>query len=468
MRILVKFKGQPGLAVMADIGISKDKVKRRFTHVNAMALDVDKNELNKLKKNPNVVSIESDDEVHVLEDDEFDNSWGVNQIGSRLVHLRGIVGQNVKVAVIDTGIDFTHPELAGIYKGGWNFVDDNDNPMDDHSHGTHCAGIIAAAQNNEGVVGVAPGVELYALKVLNKFGSGNWSDVAAAIEWCMDNGIQITSNSYGGSGGSSILAEAFRLAWEAGILSIAAAGNTGGGESVDSVNYPAKYEYVVAVAATEPDKSRAVFSSTGPCVEISAPGVGIRSTIPGNKLKEMSGTSMACPHVAGVAALVWSMHPDWSNRDVRGQMDATCDDLGREGHDWLYGYGIVNAPLACAKPTTDSMWVNAIGFTEKYRTLIVVVEVVDYDHNLLKGAQVEVKVERGEDTFSAAGITDDDGLVMFELHDATPGEYVVTVTSLIYHGLIWDDNKGVNKASHTILPQKGCNLAQRIRFFLRR
>lgn len=344
-KYLVKLKAQPSTQDIEALEAAGAKIKRRYKHIKAVALELEESEVGKLLANPNVIAVEIDGEVHAL--DEYDSSWGVAQIGSKIVHEQGIRGQAVKVAVIDTGIDYTHPELSGRYRGGYDFVNDDNDPRDDHGHGTHCAGILAAALNGVGVCGVAPEVELYALKVLNATGSGAWSAVIAALDWCIDNGIQITSNSYGGPSSSTLMSEAFKAAWQAGILSIAAAGNSAGGENIDSVIYPAKYEWVVAVAATDISKARASFSSTGPTVEVSAPGVDIYSTLPGNSYGSKSGTSMACPHVAGLAALIKSAHPYANNEAVRGQIRASAEDLGLPGHDWLYGFGLINAPLAC-------------------------------------------------------------------------------------------------------------------------
>ncbi len=300
----------------------------------------------------NVLLVEEDKEIQAL-DIETDNSWGVVQVGGIDAQNSGITGVGVKVGVIDTGIDYTHPELAVIYKGGYNFVAGNSDPMDDHGHGTHCAGIIAANKNGVGCVGVAPGVDIYSLKVLDSNGSGQWSATVAAVDWCIGHGIQITSNSYGGPF-SEIIESVFQSAYDAGILSIAAAGNSGGSDTLDKTSYPGRCTSVVAVAATDSNNARASFSSTGPATEVSAPGVNIYSTVPiGTPLgdpsgyRNLSGTSMACPHVTGIVALAKSAHQDWTNDMIRGQLRATATDLGVTGHDWLYGFGLVNAVKAC-------------------------------------------------------------------------------------------------------------------------
>jgi subtilisin len=315
------------------------QVNHHYKHINAVSISANENQIKGLLRNPDVLLIEPDGEVEALE-----YTWNIEQIEADIVHSQNITGESVKVAIIDTGIDYTHSELN--YVGGYDFVNKDNDPMDDDGHGTHCAGILAASLNGM-IVGVAPNVELYALKVLDQTGTGSWSDVMAAVDWCIENNIQITSNSYGGGSCSQSVRRAFDAAWEAGILSIAAAGNAGGNENVDRVIYPANLDSVMAVAATDSNKVRAAFSSTGPALEVSAPGAGIYSTIPGNNYGYKSGTSMACPHVAGLAALIKSAHSDWDNEIIRGQIKLSAEDLGPYGHDWLYGFGLINAPLAC-------------------------------------------------------------------------------------------------------------------------
>ena len=321
--------------------LTKSEILHKYKVVNAVAARLSGDRINQLSKNPKI-KIERDSQVKIT-DTELDNSWGVKQIGAGIAQAEGITGAGVKVAIIDTGINYTHPELAAVYKGGYDFVNNDADPMDDNGHGTHVAGIIAAADNGVGVVGIAPNVELYAIKVMDANGSGSWSVILAGLDWAVANGVQITNNSYGGQDYSSIVEAAFQNAWNNGILSIAAAGNSGGDSTKDTTLYPARYNSVMAVAATDTNKVRTSFSSTGPATEISAPGLNINSTWLGGGYKVLSGTSMASPHVVGVAALVKSAHPDWDNKTIRGQLDAGADDLGITGYDNLYGFGLVNA-----------------------------------------------------------------------------------------------------------------------------
>lgn len=345
-RVIVTFSNPISTQDSSFIHSLYGKELFKYRVIPAIAIELPKANVNKLGNNRNIKSFEVDGKVTIT-DIELDNSWGVKQIGAGIMHDVNVVGSGVKVAVIDTGIDYTHSELASIYSGGYDFVNNDANPMDDNGHGTHCAGIIAAANNGIGVVGVAPSIQLYAIKVLDSSGMGWESQVIAGIDWCISNNIQITSNSYGGDRYSDVMNSVFQIAWESGILSIAAAGNSGGSNTTDVTNYPARYTSVVAVAATDLSKSWASFSSTGPATEISAPGVNINSTYLGDSYNIFSGTSMACPHVAGVAALVKSAHPDWNNNTIRGQLRASANDLGIQGHNWFYGFGLVNAPMAC-------------------------------------------------------------------------------------------------------------------------
>ena len=345
VRVLIGFASLPGPAEEAIVRAAGGRIRYTYHLVPAIAASVPRTALGGLLQNPRVTVIETDGVVYAT-DTELDNTWGVKRIGAGLVHDSGNRGEGVRVAIVDTGIDYTHPELSSNYVGGYDFVNADTDPMDDHNHGTHVAGTVAAKDNGTGVVGVAPNAMLYGLKVLSASGSGRWSDIIAAIQWATDNGVQVTNNSYGGSGypGSTVQA-AFDNSYAAGVLHVASAGNSGScTPSGDTVGYPAKFGSVMAVAATSSSNVRACFSSTGPAVEISAPGVSINSTRRGGGYVLMSGTSMASPHVAGVAALL--MAGPLTNVEARQQLLDTADDLGAAGWDELYGFGLVDADEA--------------------------------------------------------------------------------------------------------------------------
>lgn len=257
-------------------------------------------------------------------------------------------GKGIRVGVVDTGIDFNHPDLKPNYVGGVSFVPGAPTSMDDNSHGTHCAGTIAAAINGAGVVGVAPQASLYAAKVLDKNGSGQFSWVIAGIDWCIQHKMHIVSMSLGGGSAPSALQAICNTAWAKGLLLVAAAGNAGPPvpPATSSVGFPAKYMNVIAVSAIDSSNVIAPFSSRGAEVDLCAPGVNVLSTVPGGGYGTKSGTSMACPHVSGVAALTWGAHRFSNNEQIWNLLASTVDNLGLPGWDLLYGYGRVDADSA--------------------------------------------------------------------------------------------------------------------------
>ncbi len=217
-------------------------------------------------------------------------AWGANQ------------GDGVKVAVVDTGVAPDHPDLKARVAGGFNALDKDKPFADDHGHGTHVSGIIAAELDGKGVVGVAPKALIYGVKVLTKEGSGSAWGIISGINWCVENKMQVINMSLGSSQSLGYLNEAVQNAIRAGVTVVAAAGNDSG-----AVNYPAAYPGVIAVSALDKDDAIAKFSSRGEQVAFIAPGVKVPSTVPyfhdASGYKSYSGTSMACPHVAGLAAL---------------------------------------------------------------------------------------------------------------------------------------------------------------------
>jgi subtilisin family serine protease len=227
--------------------------------------------------------------------------WGVVRVGASKAWERGVTGAGVRVAIVDTGVDFKHPDLAANYKGGYNAIDSDKPAMDDHGHGTHVAGTIAAVADGEGVVGVAPLASIYAVKVLDAKGGGSLTSIIKGVVWCANNNIQIANMSLGSPMGSLFMRLAVSYAKSRGVVIIAAAGNSGG-----SVGYPAAYDSTIAISASDASDALAGFSSRGKEVDFVAPGVDVKSTLPGGKYGSFSGTSMATPHVAGLAALAIS------------------------------------------------------------------------------------------------------------------------------------------------------------------
>ncbi|WP_299027871.1 peptidase S8 [uncultured Thermanaerothrix sp.] len=227
-------------------------------------------------------------------------------------------GQSDRViAVLDTGVDYRHPDLKDkVLHGGRNFVNNNDDSdaMDDQGHGTHVAGIAAAATNNEvGVAGVCPQCQILPIKVLDSQGTGNATTVAQGIEYAVEQGARIVNLSLGGPNCSETLAQAINGAFNRGVLIIAASGNNG---SKISMSYPARSPRVVSVGAVDQYDVEAQFSQRDETLDLLAPGVDIYSTVINSGYMLSSGTSMAAPHVAGVAGLLWSQNPGWRNTEV--------------------------------------------------------------------------------------------------------------------------------------------------------
>jgi thermitase len=277
---------------------------------------------------------------------------------------------SVVVAVVDTGVDYTHPELAGRMwtdgsgHYGYDFVDGDSDPKDLFGHGTHVAGTISAEMGNgAGGVGVAPGVKIMAVRVLDADGSGYSSWVASGIRWAADHGADIINLSLGSWWPFTVERDAVNYAYEKGCVIVAAAGNDGWG----SVGYPAAYESAIAVSATDQGDSKADFSNYGPEIEVAAPGVSIYSTMPTYHVElnnwgysmnydYLSGTSMATPHVSGAVALLLSKYPTLTNSEVRNALAQRSVDLGSLGRDEYYGYGRIDVYNLLAGTTPPSEW----------------------------------------------------------------------------------------------------------------
>ena len=273
-------------------------------------------------------------------------TYGLKMIYAPLA-WRYTKGAHARVAVLDTGIARRHSDLR-VY-GGASFVPGVTSWNDDHGHGTHVAGTIAAAMNNRGVVGVAPQSKLYAVKVLNRAGSGQISWILNGLAACYRARMHIVNLSLGSlasTHNTNTYSRAYERAGQMlrrrGILAVAAAGNSAR-TNKPYVNNPARCPSFLAVGAVDKNYRRANFSSYGPQVELAGPGVNVWSTTKNGRYGQKSGTSMATPHIAGVAALNKSRRPSLSGDQIRRRMNLTARDLGPHGRDPFYGYGLVNA-----------------------------------------------------------------------------------------------------------------------------
>lgn len=356
--VLINFKNKPDAELVKAHG---GNIKYEYKIVQAIAAELPQKAVDALSKNPNIDFIEPDAQAFMLEDNV---PWGISKINAPAVQSTGFTGNGVKVAIVDSGADYNHPDLAANYLGGYDFVNNDNDPKDDNSHGTHVAGTIVAPDNGIGVLGAAPEADFFALKVLDASGYCSYSDVAAAIDWAVSNNADVVTMSLGGSSYSTTMQNACDNAYNKGTVIVAAAGNSGG-----AVLYPAAYDSVIAVAATDSNDVRASWSSNGPQVELSAPGVSVYSTMPNSGYGYKSGTSMATPHVAGAIALLLSTDisgtsldadndGNWDPAEVRARLQSTSTDLGATGKDNYYGYGLVNALAAVenldvAAPVTE-------------------------------------------------------------------------------------------------------------------
>lgn len=212
-------------------------------------------------------------------------------------------GKGVKVAVIDTGCDLNHPDIKNNLLQGKNFVNPNKDPMDDNSHGSHCAGSIAAENNGTGMVGVAPDAKILPVKVLDDKGQGNLKNIVDGIIWSADNGADILSMSLGSPASSPHLENAINYAASKGCIIFCAAGNDGPGRDI---MYPAKYNHTIAIGAIDRNLERTSFTCSGDTLDFLAPGHDILSCVPGGGYALMSGTSMSTPFAVGCAAILLS------------------------------------------------------------------------------------------------------------------------------------------------------------------
>jgi thermitase len=347
-QILVKFRPGTSLPEVAEIHRqSGGQVKETIPGIGVQVVTVPKGQaMGKVKaysSNARVAYAEPDFVAEAAgspNDPEFKNQWGMIKIQAPQAWEVTTGSNSVNIAILDTGVDLDHPDLADKIVSNINFS--NSNTTDDvYGHGTHVAGIAAATTNNGvGVAGLGCSATIMNVKVMGDTGSGAYSWIASGIIWATDNGAEIISMSLGGSSSSSTLEDAVNYAWSKGVVVVASAGNSGN----ITPSYPAYYTNCIAVAATDPNDAKTSWSNHGDWVDVAAPGVNIYSTIKGGGYGYMRGTSMAAPHVAGLAALLFTVVSDTNgngklNDEIRSRIEATCDDIGVSG----IGYGRINA-----------------------------------------------------------------------------------------------------------------------------
>jgi len=351
-KYIVTFKDQSAKEKYVKDKTKGKKVKKNFEKQSSVAVELTDTDIADLSADPDVLYVEADSAVEILSTGKPDNAdnavknmkngeqtipWGVTAVGAAST-LNKYDGKNVKVAIFDTGVA-NHEDLT--ISGGVSFVDYTTSYSDDNGHGSHVAGIISANNNKLGVVGIAPSAEIYAVKILNQNGGGNYSNVIAALEWAIDNNINIINMSLGGNADNMALHTAIQEATNAGIIIVAAAGNNGIGE--DTITYPARYPEVVSVGAVDENYNVASFSSRGPELDIVAPGKSVLSTINDGTYATMSGTSMAAPYVTGAFAALESKNKKLTSTELIDKIYATATPLGDSN---TYGHGFLNLAYA--------------------------------------------------------------------------------------------------------------------------
>ncbi|NYF23582.1 S8 family serine peptidase [Sporosarcina sp. JAI121] len=316
-------------------------------------------------------------------------SWGTERVGAnRLKSITNPIEGSAIVAIIDTGVDYTHPLLKDRIVSGFDFINNDTTPMDVHFHGTHIAGIIAET--------TSANVKIMPIRAINEEGKGYDSDIANGIRFAVDNGADVINLSFSGEEYSPYLADAIEYALSRNVPVVVAAGN----ESIDTKNfYPASEDKVIVVSATDKRDSIASFSNTGASIDVSAPGVDIISSMPGHGFASMSGTSMATPFVSGLATMLKLEDPTRSVADIDRLLKKYVDDRGATGWDPLFGEGIVNVTsydegLFVNKEDTAST--KYIPFPEQRNVPLDAKWTITFDRQLTDGDVVKIKLLRGD------------------------------------------------------------------------
>lgn len=352
IRLLVKFcDSTPAARMAASHAAAGAREIRAIPRIGVRVVEVPASQagraIARYSEDPAVMFAEADQPVSVdlvPNDALYAGQWGLPAVSAPTGWDVTTGSSSVTVAVLDTGVDASHPDLARRLAPGTDLVNRDSDPTDDNGHGTLVAGIVGADSNNGiGVAGMDWNARLMPVKVLDASGSGYMSTVAEGVVWAADHGAKVINMSLSGATGTSTLQSACAYAYQKGVVLVAAAGNDG----TDAPRYPAAYDSVISVGSLSGD-TRSSYSNYGATLELMAPGGLIYTTQKGGSYVRASGTSMAAPFVAGLAALVCSADPTAAPDRVRQVLAATATDLGATGWDPEYGWGRIDAAKALA------------------------------------------------------------------------------------------------------------------------
>jgi len=307
--------------------------------------------ITELQSDPAVEYVEPNYTVSILavqpNDPEYPRQWALPKIHAPEAWANTPGNRDVIIAVLDTGFDYSHPDKPKNVVPGYDFVNGDSDPQDDHGHGTYISGVIAAnTDNGTGVAGVCPECSIMPIKVIDGSGMGTYADVAAGIVWAADNGAKIINLSLGGLAYSQALQEAVLYAQSKGALIIAAGGNQG----VSDPLYPAAYPDVIGVSATDENDQIWSRSNHGDTIDLAAPGVDVLGLNPGGGYANQTGTSVSAAHVAGIAGLLLSENSALTSGALAQKLFDTAEDLGDQGRDGSFGWGRVDGGAAVTTP----------------------------------------------------------------------------------------------------------------------
>lgn len=344
VEVIIGYENESGRKAIEN---NSSTLHQDFANLKAVSVTMEAQKLKKLRTNKNLTYFEEDMDVQVsdknitfteITDKESirERSWNMQVINAPMAWKENFTGKGVKIAVVDSGIA-AHADLP--LAGGVSTVDYTDEWIDDNGHGTHVAGLIGADLNDQGVAGAAPDASLYAVKALDNNGEGTLTDFLEAIDWSIQNEMDIINLSLGTDTESEAMKNILQQAYDQGILIVGSSGNnweTGG------VDFPAKFESVIAVSAADISLAISDYSSRGPEIEFSAPGTEVISTFLDGRYASTSGTSTASPHVTGLLAVLKERFPNMTHRELRKELQYHTEDLGEPGKDPLFGNGLLH------------------------------------------------------------------------------------------------------------------------------